>query len=462
MRRFRQKFVLALFVPAVMHGEDSLSVTVNPHWAEVGERIEAGIEAWRLRTVTEGRLNAILHLESIAQSDSGGIRLLWANNHGRPVAVDSVILAGKSAYSPAVTERITKPFRNKTASGKTVDEVRSELSSYTFIKLEKTPYYARFQQDRIALVIPVRSSVDNRFSGIVGYLPSPQGRGRLTGDVSLSFSNLFGYGASSKIRWARKDERSQRFSLKESVPFIPGTSLGAGFGVSQSLQDGLYLRRRGEFELTSLSKKYGTLSVGTSETVTSPTESGREVGVRRYRSRAVTLGQSFRRGKGTVLRDGIFLESRLELGDLKMSDGKNGLLAVGRFHGGWTKTISPPWSAFVSFRAGRAMVSDQQVPAGEKFRFGGASSLRGFGEEQFAADWMVIHQSELRYDLGENIVFYGFVDGALTSVARQPLALGIGFKQPTAIGMLSVEYAVSRDDRPSQGKIHLRISGRIG
>ncbi|MEE2876614.1 MAG: hypothetical protein VX822_02370 [Candidatus Neomarinimicrobiota bacterium] len=463
MRPFKLNLALLLVVPVVTLGEDSLHVTVNPQAGGVSNQIESEIETWRGRAVSEGRLNAVLHLESMIQSDSSGvIQVVWANNHGEPVSVDSVILSGKSGYSLALRRRITKPFKNRIASYQTIEDVQLNFLNYSFIELDDRPYYARYLQERIALVIPVRSSEDNRFSGMVGYLPAPGGRGRLTGNIFLSFSNLLGFGASSQIQWVRKDERSQRFSLRESVPIIPGTNLGAGFGIFQSFQKGFYLRRRAEFELTSVSKRLGTVSIGTSETVTSPTEIGRDGGFYHYRSRAVTVGQSFGTKPQTIMNDEVFVDSRLELGDLKRSNGKKVLLVVGHLHGGWVKSISSPWDVAILLRTGRAVVSGHSVPDGEKFRFGGASSLRGYGEEQFRADWMVIHQSELRYELGENVRLYGFIDGAVIAAARQPLALGIGFKQPTSVGMLSVEYAVSRDDRPSQGKIHLRISGRIG
>ncbi|MBH31540.1 MAG: hypothetical protein CMG71_06060 [Candidatus Marinimicrobia bacterium] len=449
-----------MLIPALMYGGDTLRVTLDPQTFTIKNRIESGIETWRGKAVSEGRLNAVLHLENIAQSDSGGIHLVWSNNHGKPVNVDSVILHARSDYAVAVRKRIAEPFKNQTASSETIEMVRSKFSNYTFIDFDGSPYYARYRKEKVVLVIPVRNSVENRFSGMMGYLPSPNGRGRLTGDISLSFSNLFGFGASSQLHWIRQDERSQRFSLKESVPFIPGTKLGAGFGISQSLQDGFYLRRRSEFELTSVSNSFGTLSLGTSNTVTSPTDSGRDRGIAQYRSRAVSVGQS-RTFKGTAMGNGLFVESRLELGDLKKISGDNTLLLIGQFHGGWARSILPPWGVAISVRAGKVAVPGQSVPYGEKFRFGGASSLRGYSEEEFTADWMVIHQAEVRYALGENIRLYGFVDGAMTASMHQPLALGIGFTQPIAIGALSLEYAVSRDDRPSEGKIHFRFSGRI-
>ena len=108
-----------------------------------------------------------------------------------------------------------------------------------------------------------------------------------------------------------------------------------------------------------------------------------------------------------------------------------------------------------------AIVGGGLVPEGEKFRYGGAATLRGYQEKIFRSDWMVIQQFELRYQLGNTVRLYSFLDGAQHSFPKRPLAVGIGLRQTTALGLLTVEYAVNKDSRPSEGKIHIRISGEI-
>ena len=115
---------------------------MDPKTVEIENRIESGVEAWRGKVVSEGRLNAVLHLENIAQSASGGIHLVWSNNHGKLVKVDSVIFHAKSDYATVVMNEIAEPFKNQTASSETIEMVRSKFSNYTIIDFDSTPYYA--------------------------------------------------------------------------------------------------------------------------------------------------------------------------------------------------------------------------------------------------------------------------------------------------------------------------------
>ena len=107
------------------------------------------------------------------------------------------------------------------------------------------------------------------------------------------------------------------------------------------------------------------------------------------------------------------------------------------------------------------IASGSSIPVAEKFRFGGATSLRGYREDAFVSEWMSIQQFELRYELGQNTRLYTFMDAAISDNTGIPFAIGLGINQPTSLGMFSIDYAVSRDEKPSRGKIHFRIAGKV-
>ena len=64
--------------------------------------------------------------------------------------------------------------------------------------------------------------------------------------------------------------------FKEVIPFLGPFDSGAQFDFSQSLQDGLFLRRQADVALTSVFSRYGTLSAGISRTATTTTDLGVE------------------------------------------------------------------------------------------------------------------------------------------------------------------------------------------
>ena len=137
-------------------------------------------------------------------------------------------------------------------------------------------------------------------------------------------------------------------------------------------------------------------------------------------------------------------------------------MAISRLEGQWIQPILNDWNLSIRSNLGHSTISGRNsVPLSEQFRFGGASTLRGYREDIFIAEWMMINQFEMRYELGQNTRLYAFMDAAISDQSGYPYAIGIGLNQPTSIGILSIDYGVSRDEKPSGGKIHIRIVGKV-
>jgi outer membrane protein assembly factor BamA len=101
------------------------------------------------------------------------------------------------------------------------------------------------------------------------------------------------------------------------------------------------------------------------------------------------------------------------------------------------------------------------VPLSKKLRYGGAASLRGYREEEFVADWVIISQLEIRYRVSSENSFYTFIDGSYDEQKRTPASVGLGLKQKTPMGVLQLDYAIGKDNKPKEGKIHIRIINRF-
>ena len=462
----RSKHIIAglLSMIRLLHAGDSLTVEIESEIYDVSQQIQESVKWWEESAVSDGRLQATLHLQSIKRNDiSGSIHLVWSNSYSETVSIDSVVLVGTDQLSNRIIGRIGSPFVERPASATTLAEVHTRLTNYPFLELSDIPSYGRYGDESIALVIPVRSRFNNSFSGIVGYRPDGDRKGRFTGDLSIRLGNLFGSATTTELNWNSKDERSQDLVFKEVIPFLGPFDSGAQFGFSQSLQDGLFLRRQADVALTSVFSRFGTLSAGISKAATTATDLGVESGIEGYSTRAITLRQELdRRNHSYLSTSGFSLDSRMDIGDLRSEDNKSRLLAMVSAKGELVKPLTGPWSGSLTTSVGRsAIVGGGLVPEGEKFRYGGAATLRGYQEKIFRSDWMVIQQFELRYQLGNTVRLYSFLDGAQHSFPERPLAVGIGLRQTTVLGLLTVEYAVNKESRPSEGKIHIRISGEI-
>lgn len=454
---------IAVVMGVWLNAADSLMVRLQDRGSDNSDIIRQGIEQWRHRAIADGRLLATLHLKSIVRSDSEeGVAIVWDNSEGEPVLTDSAVLRGADDLSPRISAKLASPFVHLPATPLTASRAESLLNQVPFIAVADRPHYRRYGSDKIALVLPVESSFRNSFSGILGYRPGPEGNGRLTGDLSVVLGNLFNSAGTTRIMWKRKDGESQDMTLEETVPFLGDMNFGASAGVHQSLQDGLFLKRRVDLSVKSVPSIIGAISAGLSRTVTVPTDRGEARGIRSYNSRRL----AFSHGRDT--RDhplfparGFAVETRFESGKINSGESETGVLTHLSIRSEWIRPMSGLFSMALASQMGWVSVRGGSVPKGEKFRYGGAGTLRGYDEQLFRSDWMVIQQMEVRYQMDRSFRLFGFMDGALSPAPTPPFSGGIGLQQITALGMLTVEYAVNRDSRPSEGKIHLRFSGEI-
>ena len=95
------------------------------------------------------------------------------------------------------------------------------------------------------------------------------------------------------------------------------------------------------------------------------------------------------------------------------------------------------------------------------WRLGGSESIRGYVEEQFLADSAGWAKLEWRRLIGPRARAFVFTDvGMLRGTDGEwlsPLGYGVGIQSTVRSGDVRVEYALSKDDVPAKGKVHVRL-----
>lgn len=114
-------------------------------------------------------------------------------------------------------------------------------------------------------------------------------------------------------------------------------------------------------------------------------------------------------------------------------------------------------------------VGSRRYALSDLYRVGGATSLRGFNEEQFAVDTMVRTLLEYRLRTDRRSYVFAFIEGgylhrpAYGSVEEQSSVLpafGVGLQMETDVGLVNLAYAANTADGPTEGRIHVRL--RLG
>ena len=398
-------------------------------------------------------------------SDSGHtVTTVWEVTGASPVAVDSVAVFGIAHLAPRTLSNIVRPLTSMVASEISLSFARDLISGYKFLEANGSAYYAAYGNQKVAMVLPLKENFRNTVIATAGYQPLENGRALIAGEVQLHLENPFETASIADLWWHRKDNRSQVFSLSYEEPFFWRLQFGGRLWFYQNLQDGLYVMRKSRLSLVKAFSSTGKWSFGGENSDVKVTEDGKGLGLSDHAVRSVIVENEWeKRDSYWNPTGGFFTRVSGEVGDYSTLGSPNLILYRIQSRFEIIRSVWKRWILTFGGNAGYVRLSAQgSVPLSEQFRYGGASTLRGYREQMFHSNWMIITQIEVRYHLGGMSRIYLFVDNALHSTRSElPVAGGLGLQHRTPLGVLRVEYALNRHDSPSQGKIHVRLLGHF-
>ena len=254
------------------------------------------------------------------------------------------------------------------------------------------------------------------------------------------------------------------FSITYEEPFIWKLNLGMKTRFYQNLQDGLYVMRKFNISAVKSYSVAGKWSLGGENSSVTATPEGDSLGIGHHTVRSLVVENEWeRRDNIWNPGKGFYFRWNTEIGDFSQAGSPDAVLYRFRFRSEMFKPLKGRWLLMLGSRGGIVNISGKEaIPLSEQFRYGGASTLRGFQEQSFLSRWMLIGQLEFRYLLSQFNRIYFFTDSVLhLKRERLPIAGGIGIQQKIPVGILRLEYALNRDDSPSKGKIHIRLSGQF-
>ena len=428
------------------------------------QELHSFIQQERKEYIESGRLYSSLALADLkwSESSAGAVEAKWRVSSVKFASVDSVVVVGLGHRNSKKFARILRFIKSAPASQMTVDKADRFLNGISLLKMESVPYYASYAKERIAMVVPLKEDFHNSFHGTLGSQPRNDGTRRLIGELRFHAENLMGTASAADLWWYRKDDRSQIFRLSYEEPFIWKFDFGINGSFSQILQDGLYVKRESAVSVTKPFSRSGKWYVGGENSIVTVSENGKALGMTDHSIKSVVLqNEQNRFDRRWNPSQGYSYSVRGQLGDYSSLGEEKGVLSRLKLEGEVVNQIKSKWRLALMGTASVVHLSSApRLPLSEKLRFGGASSLRGYREQQFAADWMIMSQLELRYHTGTANNLYLFSDaGLFDSLNNRLLSAGFGINQLTPVGILRLEYALNRNDSPGKGKIHVRLQG---
>jgi outer membrane protein assembly factor BamA len=421
---------------------------------------EGVLRAYGARGYAECRVSP----RSFSPKVSGSVDVALQVEEGRRRVVEGIgVSGGRTKASTAA--KLAHVETGAAFDPWSLDEVRGRLASSGLFSEVGDPAVRTGSADSLVMIeVPVTEPPSSSVSGLLGY--SGRGGGAV-GFVDLALGNIMGTGRSGGFRWERSGGGLSSYGAGYTEPWLGGLPLSLELGLEHVTQDTTYSTTglKADVRVTARRGLSFTLGVGSEKTAI-----------------AIPAGPGVTHRTRLALRAGVEMDARDNAVDprsglLLGADGDWGRRRDGgpgyvqeeswnitkiRVRSEMYRRLSGRHGLFVGACWRAVMTNESQTPWDQLLRFGGASSIRGYREDQFRAEETGLLQIEHRVALGEagSRVFLfadlgfargrGAPDGAL-------LGYGVGIRTATAGGVLGLDFAMAKGDSWSDGKVHVRM-----
>ena len=395
------------------------------------------------------------------------IDITYEIDPGEQVTIDSVLFEGIKLTKPKF---LLNEMRFKGDLKYSWDGLNRRITA-----LNRLEYISNARQIGIGkvnttnvLIVRLEESNANTVSGIVGYVPDNNGSagGFFTGMIDIGFGNIFGSGRALKTSWEKFDRQSEEFHLRYAEPYPFGLPLKSEIAYAQLIQDSSYIKRDLESRLKiPIRINLAVFGGVTRANVNTRTFGRDEYGLEDYTSLVLTAGLIYddrdfplNPVSGSVYETSISQVRRNDR-DAKTISGKQIGLRI-EFY----RRITSGTVAAFKLNVLENKYDTGEVPFSELYRIGGATTLRGYREEQFRGARIAWINLEYRLITGKMSRIFVFGDGAIINGRHSEediskYSYGGGIRLSTAIGQIGIDYGLGEDDTFTNGKVHVRLIG---
>ncbi|WP_461788415.1 BamA/TamA family outer membrane protein [Pedobacter sp.] len=428
---------------------------------------------------------ASLSLQQIVL-DSNSVEASLQVKPNQKILFDTIQVIGSAQLSQKYIQSYLNTKSGFNYNEKSIKQIESRLRELPFLQMLK-PTEIDFSNERAIIRIFADKKDASQFDGIVGLQQNAlTGKNQLVGNLKLNLQNAFKRGEQLNFNYQGLAQQSQLLDVKAVVPHLFSTD----FGIAPSL----YLYKQ-DTSFLNLDTKLGfnyLLKGNNSFQFFVESRSTRLSSVQAYQN-ATSLppildANTTFYGLGLNLeyldyrfnpQKGYSIEANVAVGNKKIK--QNAAIPQALYQSIPASSTSYRWFSHVNyysllskqlvaaFSNQTGILSSKNVLANEVFRLGGQKSLRGFNELSLLATAYTYANVELRYLLEQNSFLFLFYNhGYLRYETSQlkstdfPLGFGAGINFETNLGILSISYALGKQQNNPlnlrQGKIHIGIT----
>ncbi|PIS28935.1 MAG: hypothetical protein COT43_05235 [Candidatus Marinimicrobia bacterium CG08_land_8_20_14_0_20_45_22] len=395
---------------------------------------------------------------------------LFRINWGEQVRIDTFYFEGNEKTSSRLLNREIQRFRKMVWSESLNRTIRNSFRKYPFLEITAQPEIVRIKEGGYGLVIGIHEKPDNRFAGVIGYVPGKNDqKGYFTGQFDLKVQNLSGTGRRISIYWSKINQYSQELYVAYAEPWIWKTSLFGEGEFQQILRDTVLVTRQIEIGIGKYLTN-GDLQAKFSRKSTLPTPSGRTI-LGLTSAKTMSLGLQFttdQRDKPLNPTRGFQLKIEGLIGDRELQETRRRVQYQSEIT---AECIFPFYRLLVSTIGGQYAgnwISSGQLTYADQFWFGGAKSLRGYSDDFFHGTEIGWLSFEIRWLIGNLSRVYIFYDQGYYKMAQKttfkegyPSSFGAGLRLESRMGVIGIDYGFGEKDTFSTAKVHVFLENQF-
>ncbi len=444
------------------------------------------VDASRIETDLDDAIKELEHhgypfarfeLSSLGLTDTSDMTIRYRLSPGPRITIEEIRLVGNKVTQNYVILRELGIETGDLYIEEKVARIPTRLMRLGMFRRVDPPQVYYIDNSAGGLLIGVEEGPSSRFDGVLGYNPGTDSEGGyFTGLLDISLGNLLGTGRALKAHWQKRDRRTQELAFHYKEPWLFGFPVHVGAGFEQLIQDTTYVQREISLDVNlPLSENLSIVS-GVGRVDISPDSlQSFSLGIPKSKSYTASIGFQYdsrddliNPSQGIYTYSGIKAgrkqnlgpDSLLQLYDLKETLNNNRYVLDLEFY---FKLFSHQVTA-VALHGRQIKSSERRIPLPDLYRLGGATSLRGYREDQFRGQSIAWMNMEYRYLLGRRSRVFVFVDGGYVSVSSdnesEPsfyTGYGLGVRLETGLGILGVDYGLGKGDDLANGKVHVGL-----
>lgn len=384
------------------------------------------------------------------------------------VKLDSLVTEGTGKVSQKFLLRYLGIKNGMPYNAEVFSGVSKKIKQLPFVTEKKTPIIQLTdKQNKMYLFLEKKTA--SQFDGIVGILPSDNGKTVFTGDLKIKLVNsILKSGETFDLNWRRLQTQTQDLKASVIYPYIAGLPVGADYGIKIYKKDttfldvnnavGLNYYFNGLNYIKAFYKQRNANLISTSglSNITILPEYADVI------TKAYGLGlfiEKFdyrfnpRKGFGVNVQGSV--GNRQIRKNPKINDIAYSTIPLKtsqyQFEGAIAGYINLTKNHVLKLSSQFGSVFGNTIYKNELFRIGGLRTLRGFDEESIYTSTYVIPTLEYRFLFEKNSNIFLFAEGAWYENGNvagysndTPMSVGAGINFETKAGIFNLSYALGK------------------